>query len=331
MTLIDTQPTTLRRLRPMLPPLVAALAALLLNQVAPLLSPLLVAMVIGAVIVNTGLGRFTWLTSDNATTKLLLRIGVVMVGLRLPVNDVLAIGLPGVAVIVCTLAGTYWLTCRIGLRLGLDERFVRVLAAGFSVCGAAAIATVSDAVRARQRDVALAVALVTIYGSAMILALPWLADLIGLSRHEAGIWAGASIHEVAQVAVAASLVGGGALAVAMTVKLGRVALLAPLYVIIARDTDRDTGTDRPHVPILPWFVIGFAIAVAIRSTLPLSDSVLSAANQATNLLLGAGMFGLGLGLKLKDLWPIPPAALVLATASTAVAAGISLTLILVLL
>ncbi len=326
MTLLDASPTALARTRAALPPLAAALAALLLSRVAPLLSPLLVAMVIGAVIVNTRLGRIPWLTSDAATTKLLLRLGVVMVGLRLPLDDVLAIGLPGVAVIVCTLTGTYWLTRRIGARMDLDHRFVTLLAAGFSVCGAAAIATVSDAVRARQKDVALAVALVTIYGSAMILALPWVAGLIGLSDHEAGIWAGASVHEVAQVAVTASVVGGGALAVAMTVKLGRVALLAPLYVLIARG-----NPDRRNVPILPWFVVGFAIAVAIRSTVPLSDPVLSVADTATTLLLGAGMFGLGIGLRLKDLWPIPPAALALATASTLVAASISLTLILVLI
>lgn len=208
MTLLESQPTTMRRVQAMLPPLLAALAALLLSQVAPLLSPLLVTMVLGAMIVNTRLGRHTWLTSDAATTKLLLRLGVVMIGLRLPVNDVLTIGLPGVAVIVCTLAGTYWLTCRIGAFLDLDQRFVSVLAAGFSVCGADAIATVSDAVRARQRDVALAVALVTIYGTAMIVTLPWLANLIRLSKHETGIWAGASVHEVAQVAVTASIVGG---------------------------------------------------------------------------------------------------------------------------
>ncbi|GAB3195877.1 putative sulfate exporter family transporter [Nocardioides hungaricus] len=316
-----------QRVRAAVPPLVVAGAALLLGLVAPLLSPLLTAMLVGAVIANSRLHRYPWLTSDGTTTRLLLRLGVVLVGLRLPVDDVLAIGLPGVLVIVGTVSATYWLTCQVGRRMDLDRGFVAVLAAGFAICGAAAIATVSDAVRARQRDVALAVALVTIYGSALIVAIPWLAGLLGLDDDQAAVWAGASIHEVAQVAVTASILGGGAVGIAMTVKLGRVALLAPLYVLVARGK----SPDRPGAPMVPWFVVGFAVAVAVRSTLPLPDLALSVANTVTTLLLGAGMFGLGTGLRVRDLWPIPPAALLLATASTAVAAGVSLTLVVLVL
>ncbi|MBR8640522.1 putative sulfate exporter family transporter [Streptomyces tuirus] len=137
-----------------------------------------------------------------------------------------------------------------------------LLSAGFSICGAAAVAAVNDAVNARQRDVALAVALVTVYGSGMIVVVPLLADWLGLSDRQAAIWAGASIHEVAQVVAAGSAIGGGAIGVALTVKLGRVALLAPLYTVAARGSRTAGG----RVPVVPWFLTGFAIAVTVRSS-----------------------------------------------------------------
>ena len=332
-----TPPTTARRRRgagpgalpepllgPLLGPLLAAVLAVVVGRLAPLLGPLLVALVLGTVVANTRLRGHPGLRDHHAATGVLLRLGVVLVGLRLPLDEVLAIGLPGIVVVLATVALTFTLTRRLGRVLGLDAPLVALVAAGFSICGAAAVAAVSDAVRAGRRDVALAVALVTVHGSVLIAALPWLARTLGLSRHQAAIWAGASIHEVAQVAVAASLLGGGAIAVAMTVKLGRVALLAPVYVVIARGDRQPAG----GVPLVPWFVIGFAVAVAVRSTVPLPGGLLSLADGVTTLLLAAGMFGLGLGLRLRDLWPVPRAALVLATVSTVVAAGSSLVLVL---
>ena len=353
------------------PPLVAAVVATVVSRFVPLLGPLLLALVLGAVIANTAWSRSRLLEGHASVTRLLLRLGVVLVGLRLPIGDIAAIGVRGVAVVAATVCVTFAGTRLVGRRLGLDHGFVTLVAAGFSICGAAAIAAVTDAVRVRQRDVALAVAMVTLFGSGMIIAVPWLARSWGLSPEESAIWAGASIHEVAQVVAAASLVGTGAVAVATTVKLGRVALLAPTYALAARgrrlagSVDADSrgaegnvaadagrgGTDGGRadsvkadsvkadsgkadsgkaVPIVPWFLVGFLVAVAVRSTGLLPAAALSASDIGTNLLLAAGMFGLGLGFRLADLWPVPRRALALAVASTVIAATASLCLILAL-
>ncbi|HET9631722.1 MAG TPA: putative sulfate exporter family transporter [Terrabacter sp.] len=309
------------------PTLVAAVAAVTVTAVSrfvPLLGPLLLALLLGAVVANTSWSGSRLLEGHASVTRLLLRLGIVLVGLRLPVGDIAAIGLRGVAVVVVTVCVTFAGTRLVGRRLRLDPGFVTVLATGFSICGAAAIAAVTDTVRVRQRDVALAVAMVTLFGSGMIVALPWLAHTFGLSQEQAAIWAGASIHEVAQVVAAASLVGTGAVAVATTVKLGRVALLAPTYALAARGT-RDAGRS---VPLVPWFLAGFVAAVVLRSTGLVPAGGLAAADLATNVLLAAGMFGLGLGFRLRDLWPVPPRALALALASTAIAATVSLSLVL---
>jgi len=315
------------RIMRIVPSALAALVALGLSTLIPLLGPLLIALLIGATVANIPAIADRLPEGQAGVAKLLLRVGVVLLGLRLPFDDVIQIGLTGLVIIIATVFITYTTTKVVGARMSLDERFVTLLAAGFSICGAAAIAAIDDAVRARKKDVALAVALVTLFGSAMIAILPWVSGLLGLTNTQSAVWAGASIHEVAQVVAAASIVGGGALSIATTVKLGRVILLAPVYALAARGTQREDGT---RVPLVPWFVVAFVAAVAIRSTGMLSGTVLDIANQATILLLAAGMFGLGIGFKLKDMWPVPWAAFALATFSTMVAGSVSLALVVTL-
>ncbi|MFT3871237.1 MAG: putative sulfate exporter family transporter [Nocardioides sp.] len=310
------------------PPLLAAVVALAISTWIPLLGPLLIALLLGATVANISFVADRLPAGQEHVAKLMLRLGVVLLGLRLPFGDVLRIGLPGLAIILATVFVTYSVTKTVGKRMALDPRFVTLLAAGFSICGAAAIAAIDDAVSAREKDVALAVAMVTLFGSAMIALVPWFSGPLNLTNDQAAVWAGASIHEVAQVVAAASLLGGGALAVATTVKLGRVMLLAPVYAIAARGARREDGT---RMPLVPWFVIAFVAAVALRSTGLLPGTALDLASQATTLLLAAGMFGLGVGFMIKDMWPLPWAAFGLATFSTLVAGGVSLALVLTLI
>ena len=321
-------PTLVRRLPPLGVALAAALAAVAVSGLVPLLGALLVALALGTVVANTPLAHARALVGHAAVTKLLLRLGVVLLGLRLPLGDVAAIGAAGVLVVAATVVLTYAATRALGTRLGLDQRLVTLLAAGFSICGAAAIAALADAVGARQKDVAHSVALVTIYGTAMIVLVPWAAAGLGLSEEQGAIWAGASIHEVAQVVAAASIIGPGAVAVATTVKLGRVALLAPTYLVAVRGVGAPASAGR--VPLLPWFLVGFVVMVALRSSDLLPGQLVGAADDVTTVLLAAGMFGLGLGLRMRELWPVPAGALVLATCSTLVAAGTSLALVVAL-
>lgn len=305
-----------------IPPCLAAVAAVAVNAVVPLASPLLIALVIGVVITNSAYGQHPILNGQAQLTKNLLRCGVVLLGLKLPIDAILGIGPAGILVIVSTVLFTYFGTLEIGRRLKLEPGFVTLVAAGFSICGAAAIAAVAETVRTRQRDVGLAVALVTLFGSLMIAIIPWAANTLSLSEQQAAVWAGASIHEVAQVVAAGSVLGGGAVAVATTVKLGRVALLAPMSVLVARRSTDESSAKKP--PMLPWFLVGFAAAVLVRSLGVLPGSALALSGVATNVLLAAGMFGLGLGIRFRDLWPVSGSALALATFSTLIAAGTSL-------
>lgn len=296
------------------------------SSAVPLLGPMLVALALGAVVANASAAPAELLATPSAVARTCLRVGIVLLGLRLPLDDLLGIGLGGVVVVVATVAITYTVTTVVGDALGIERGLVTLIAAGFSVCGAAAIAAVQDGVRARQRHVAVAVALVTVYGTAMIALLPLAGRALGLSTEHAALWAGASIHEVAQVIAAASLIGGPlAVAVATTIKLGRVLTLAGVYAVASR---RQGGEEATSAPVVPWFVAGFLVAVAVRATGVVSPGALGLAETVTTLFLAAGMFGLGLGLRVRDLWPLPAGVVALATVATVTAAGSSLLLIL---
>ena len=309
-------------------PLAVAVAAIALGHAVALVSPLLIALVIGAVIGNSRFGDHAVLRGQARTTKLLLRIGVVLLGLRLPLQDLVHVGVRGVVVIAVTVVATFSLTCLVGARLGLDRGLVSLIASGFSICGASAIAAVETGIRRRDEDVALAIAMVTIFGTAMIVALPLLATAFALTDLQLGVWAGASIHEVAQVVAAASTAGAAAVAIATTIKLGRVSLLAFAF-IASRRWDRlrvEPASSDGTTPLVPWFVLGFVIAAAVRTTGVLGVGVLDVADVATTLLLASAMFGLGMMMKVAALFPVPWRVFALAGASTAIAASVSLSL-----
>ncbi|MFP3715140.1 YeiH family protein [Puerhibacterium sp. TATVAM-FAB25] len=315
----------------------ATVALLALAPLTPAVSPLVLALVLGAA-VGTAAGaagrrslaagrRWAAFAPGTAVVaRRVLRIGIVLLGLRLSVPDVLALGWRGLVVMAGTLAVTFAGTLLLGRRLGTTRDESLLVATGFAVCGAAAVSAMTGVLeRGRPREtpheraerdralrdaVAAALALVTAYGTLAIVALPPLARLLGLDDAQAGLWIGASVQEVAQVVAAAGAVSTTALATATVAKLARVVLLAPLVagvgtVLGRRDAraagprDGDAGARRP-APV-PLFVAGFLAAVAVRSLGVLPEPVLAAADTVTTVLFVAAMFALGLGVDVPRL------------------------------
>lgn len=313
--------TELRPQQYVIPVLLGA-GATVLGLLVPTAGPLLIALLAGAVVANVVPVPDHW----TDTAKASLRWGIVLLGLKLPIDEALDIGWEAIATVLVTITATYTGTLLIGRWLRTDEDVTRLVAVGFSICGAAAIAAVEDAVHASRTAVATAIAMVTVWGSLMIAVVPYLADRLGLEDRQSGMWIGASVHEVAQVVAAASVAGGTALvAVATTTKLIRVTLLAPMHVVVSRSAAHGS------TPGIPWFVTGFVLAIAVRSTGVLPDQVLDGANGVSLFLLAVGMVGLGLGVRLAALWPLSWRVVVLAGCSTMIALAVSGTMVLTLL
>lgn len=299
-----------------------------LSSRVPALSSLTIAVVLGALARNLGLLGDWALPGTSVATKQLLRLGVVFLGLQLAVSQVLGLD-PGILlVVVLTVTGTFAATLWLGRLLGTRPGTTLLVATGFSICGASAAAAMDAVSDSEDEDLATAVALVTIFGGLAMFVLPVLQDPVGLSSTAYGVWAGASVHEVAQVVAAASTAGAGALAVATVVKLTRVVLLAPLiagYSIIRRRRERHTAHEGARPPLVPFFVVGFVLMVAVRSTGLLPGSILDGAQVLTTLLLTGALFGLGTTVHLVSLVRTGGRAVLLGAGSTLIAAAISLT------
>ncbi len=313
-------------------------AALGVSQWLPSLSPLLLAIVAGAALANAG-----WLSPRlepglAVASRRLLRLGVALLGLQLALSDVLGLGWGVIGVVVAVVVLGIAGAMAVGRLLGLSRSQTLLIAGGFSICGAAAAAAVDGVIESEDDELVTSVALVVLFGTAMIPLLPLLAGWIGLSPARAGIWAGASIHEVAQVVAASGVIGGGALALGVVVKLGRVLMLAPVLAVISLRERRlrsraEAGGPidgaaavgrggRP--PLVPLFVVGFVALMAARTSGLVPSAALSLAKPAETALLTMAMFALGTGVRVGSLRRVGPRPFVLAAVTTAWVATVSL-------
>jgi uncharacterized integral membrane protein (TIGR00698 family) len=264
--------------------------------------------------------------------KRLMRVGVVLLGLKLSLDDVLGLGWASVAMVLCVVAVTFCGTWWLGRRMGLRGDQPLLIATGYSICGASAIGAVSEVSESDERDTATSVALVTLCGTLAIAVLPLLQHPLGLSDAEFGRWVGASVHDVGQVVATAQTAGAGALGDAVLVKLMRVALLAPLVAAVAlsvraraRSAAKPDGDGKAakRPPLVPLFVAGFLAMVLLRTTGLLPGGALDAAQTAQELVLAAALFGLGSAVDLPSLTRTGGRVAALGLVSWGVIAGIS--------
>lgn len=292
----DASPTRPSPVPGVLVALLVAGACFLLTTWLPTFPVLLVTIVVGVLARAVGAVPASLEPGLAWTSRYVLRAGVVLLGLQLSARDVLALGAAELGVLAVTVAATFSATLWLGRRLKVGRALTLLVATGFSICGAAAVAAMSPVADADDDDVATAVALVTLYGSLAILLVPVLSGLMGLDDRTAGLWAGMSVHEVAQVVAAAGAVSAVALAVAVVAKLARVVLLAPLVTgvgIVRRRQGAAAATDARRPPIVPVFVVGFLVAVAVRTLGVVPDAVVPGIKAATTVALGAAMVALG--------------------------------------
>ncbi|WP_290800830.1 putative sulfate exporter family transporter [Herbiconiux sp.] len=257
----------------------------------------------------------------------LLRIGIVLLGLKLSLVDIAGLGWQTIVVIVLIVAITFTATLLLGRLLRLPGTQPILIAAGFSICGASAVGAMSAVTRSKDEDTATPIALVTLCGTLAIFILPVLRIPLGLSAEDFGVWVGLSVHDVGQVVATAQIAGPAALAAAVVVKLTRVLTLAPMVAIVglverradARNEALGAGhpdyVERPAAkrpPIVPLFIAGFIGAVLVRTLFlspdavlslgaSFSETVLGAADIAQTVLLAMALFALGANIRFRTL------------------------------
>ncbi|XAS74409.1 YeiH family protein [Micrococcaceae bacterium Sec5.1] len=305
---------------------VGAAVAMVSARFLPGASPLLIAILFGVAWRNLLSVPGSWAPGITVAIKKLLRAGIVLLGLQLSLAEILGLGAGALLVVVAAVGVTFAATMWVGrwLRIGMTQRLL--IASGFSICGAAAVAATESATDAEEEEVVTAIGLVVLFGTLMIPLVPFLGGLLGMTEESQGLWIGASTHEVAQVVAAGGTVGSTALAVAVTAKLARVLMLAPIIAGISchRGRTQTAGRSAKRPPIVPVFVLGFIVAMLLRTTGVLPGFSIEAAKWLQSGLLATSMFALGLGVHFRGLAKVGGKPVVLALASTLTILSVSL-------
>ena len=302
------------------------------NNTPVIVSPLVIAVVLGALISNIGMFPEKSRAGLSFAARNFLRLGIVLLGLQLSFSQVRELGAPGLALVIVvvsiTFVGTQWL----GKKMGLSSGLSLLVATGFSICGASAIAAMRPVSDADDDDMAYAIALVTICGTLAIFMLPAIGEVIGFSGAEFGSWVGASVHDVAQTVATASSGNADAQNAAIVVKLTRVMLLAPLVAAVSftryRKLNRANVTNpitqkTKNPPIVPIFIIGFIAAISINSSFNLPSEFLSDVKWVEKSLLACALVGLGAGVDTRKLRRVGTRPLALGLTSWALIATLS--------
>jgi len=261
---------------------------------------LTLAIALGMLAGNTVYPRFSAASAQGVafSKQNLLRLGVVLYGLRLSFQDIARVGLAGVLIDAAVVCSTLALAWFVGTRLfGLDRKTVLLIGVGSSFCGAAAVMATEPVVRGRPEQVTVAVSTVVVFGTLAIFLYPLLYPWLAITPRAYGLFAGSTIHEVAQVVAAGNAVGTEAGNTAVIAKMVRVTMLAPFLIAVSAGLSRMKGPavagESRHIAI-PWFAFAFIAVAGLNSLALLPKPALDIATDIDNAMLAMAMAALGL-------------------------------------
>jgi len=273
-------------------------------------SPLTVSLLIGALVGNLSFIPSACEPGLKFASRHILRAGIVLLGFQLSFSEVAHLGSRGFLAVISVVTITFFGTQYIARLLGVSPGLGLLTATGYSICGVSAISAMTGAVDGDEEDATYAIALVTLFGSISIFALPALGHLMNMSNVRFGMWAGSSVHDVAQVVASATTYSHQSLAPAVVVKLTRVVLLAPLVAIYGYRHSQSQKHEEPHehphtgsqrVSLLPMFIVLFLLAVSVRTTGALSSDLLDTLKHLEKILLALALVGLGAAVNIRKL------------------------------
>lgn len=258
------------------------------------LSPVLMAIVIGLVISNVFTLPATLKPGLDFAIKRVLRLGIILLGIRLSLLDVVELGLIGIPIVVTCIVGGIAVTLLLARWLKLSPRLGLLIAVGTAICGVSAIVATSPTIEAKKEEVSYAVAVITLFGILATLIYPFFAHLVfGVDAIQAGLFLGTAIHDTSQVTGAALIFSNQyglprALDTATVTKLVRnvfIVAVIPLAALYAARSGMTTEQSRPDknklLNLVPLFVLGFLGMALVRS---IGDLWLAAGGHAYGIL-----------------------------------------------
>lgn len=238
------------------------------------------------------------------TSRTVLRLGVALLGARVSLELLIGLGPRLIALVIGAVILTMLFGIMLAWLLGAHRRLGTLTGGAVGICGASAamaIAAVLPKSEDAERNLIFTVLGVTVLSTVAMLAYPVIAGLLELDDRQAGVFIGGTIHDVAQVVGAGFSLSDETGETATLVKLIRVAMLAPVVLVLALGV-RIGGSLPPSEPrpaIMPGFVVAFAVLAALNSFHFIPEAVSSAAAQLSRWALLAAIAAVGMRTSLK--------------------------------
>ncbi|MEI6407318.1 MAG: putative sulfate exporter family transporter [Actinomycetes bacterium] len=308
--------------------IIAAVVAVtfLINHFYYFLSPLFLSLIAGLLISNF----LSWPTAGkealNFASKKCLRFGVILLGLQITLHKFVEIGFRGFAAILLIVILTFTGVRFFAKKSRMSSSLAMLIAGGFAICGASAVAAIGSAKKSASDEISYAVGLVTLCGTLSIFVIPPITKLFSLSHSTAGAWIGAAVHDVGQVIATASVVGGSTMQYAVISKLARVVLLAPLLIMLTLG-ERDAGAPKKKLSLttlLPPFIISFLVVALLNNTVHLPAHTLSFFINVSKFLLSMGLFAMAANVRWSSLRKIGGKPLLFGLSAWVICGGLSL-------
>jgi uncharacterized integral membrane protein (TIGR00698 family) len=334
--------------------LIIALVARYLQSLIPgpvlnkAISEILIAVLIGLLVRNI----FGLIANTQAgitfSLHRLLRLGIILLGLRLSLQDVIATGLSSLILIIACITLALALAFAAGRLFKIPVRLATLIGVGTAICGNSAIVATAPTIEAKEDEVGFAVATITLFGLVAVILYPIIGQALHLSDHVFGLWAGTAVNDTSQVVATSAAYSQAALNIATIVKLTRNTLMAPIIVVIGliyqRMGEQTKTTKMSWGKLVPWFVLGF-LAMSLLRTLGVATDVLpqnvenpgnlaeAAAmlkwfDEAAKFFILMALSAIGLGTNVQSLRAIGIKPFVVGLCVAAVLATFSLTVIL---
>jgi uncharacterized integral membrane protein (TIGR00698 family) len=289
----------------------------LFSKILPL-SSLIIAIIIGIIINNVVPISEKYDPGVSFAAKKVLRIAIVLLGFRLSISEVISAG-PQALLVILLGSGVTLLFCIVSGRLmGLPIKRAILIGSGISICGASAVAAVDGVIQGKKEDTAFAIGIVTLVGTIYMIVYPLIYKFLHLSDLNFALWAGSSIHEVAQVAAASSSIADPVMeAFASTIKMIRVLFIIPVSLVLLffRWDNGEVEVAKKKVSI-PWFALMFFGVVLFNSLTLLPQKWVTCILLIEKWLMTAAMAGLGMGIVFVDLVKVGKKAFMLGIAGS---------------
>lgn len=280
-----------------------ALAALGMGQLLPLVGGPVFGIVLGVIVRNLIAPPLACQPGIRFAGKQVLQWSIVALGFGLSLTQVARTGLDSLAVTLVTVAAAFASALLLGRLLGIPSKLKLLIGAGTAICGGSAIAAVTPIIKADEHDTAFAISTIFLFNLIAVLVFPALGHLMGMSQEGFGLWAGTAINDTSSVVAAGYSYGPLAGDQATIVKLTRATLIIPMCLVLAAleawRHRRSGATDFSLRRVVPWFILWFVVASALRTAGLVPDAWQPAIHAGAQFLIILALTAIGLSADLR--------------------------------